>query len=279
MSLTEYNFRRLSNNAYLAWYVLNYQLKNNKGGLTMGIFTRFRDIVGSNINSMLDRAEDPEKLIKLMIQEMEDTLIDLKSACAGVMADSKKIERQSLTLEKRVQYWEKKANLAVNKGRDDLAREALLEKRRYSQRAGALANDLGEHEALLEQYKEDIRQLEEKLKSAREKERLLVQRHIHASRKKRAQEEMRRVDSADAMFKFEELEHRIEHMEAEADLVNFGRKPTLENELERLSLDEEIESELKSIKAGTIEKMEERVEVLETIIDDTHREGANHEQI
>jgi phage shock protein A len=125
----------------------------------MGIFTRFRDIVGSNINSMLDRAEDPEKLIKLMIQEMEDTLIELKAACAGVMAESKKVERQLQTLEKRVDYWEDKANLAVNKGRDDLAREALLEKHRYSQRMESLTNELTEHEALLEQYKDDTRQL------------------------------------------------------------------------------------------------------------------------
>jgi phage shock protein A len=245
----------------------------------MGIFTRFRDIVGSNINSMLDRAEDPEKLIKLMIQEMEDTLIELKSACAGVMAESKRIERQLLALAQRIDFWDAKANLAVNKGRDDLAREALLEKRRFSRKTESLAKELAEHEALLEQYKEDIRQLEEKLKNAREKERMLVQRHIHAARKKRAQEDMRRMDSADAIFKFEEMEHRIEHMEAEADLVNFGRKPTLEDELERLSLGEEIESELKAIKVSSIDKMEERVEVLETIIDDTQREGASHEQI
>ena len=128
----------------------------------MGIFTRFRDIVGSNINSMLDRAEDPEKLIKLMIQEMEDTLIELKVACAGVMAENKKVERQAKGLDKRVDYWEDKAGLAVYKGRDDLAREALLEKRRYSQRSESLANELAEHHALLEQYKDDIRQLEDK---------------------------------------------------------------------------------------------------------------------
>jgi phage shock protein A len=245
----------------------------------MGIFTRFRDIVGSNINSMLDRAEDPEKLIKLMIQEMEDTLIELKSACAGVMAETKKLERQQLKIDQRIGYWEDKANLAVTKGRDDLAREALIEKRRYARRKESLSNELSEHEALLEQYQEDIRQLEEKLKSAREKERLLVQRHIHAARKKRAQEDLRRMDSADAIFKFEELEHRIEHMEAEAELVNFGRKPTLEDELERLSLDEEIESELKAIKASSIDTMEKRVDALETIIDDPARKGGNHEQI
>jgi phage shock protein A len=245
----------------------------------MGIFTRFRDIVGSNINSMLDRAEDPEKLIKLMILEMEDTLIELKAACAGVMADNKKIERRLQGLNTRVEYWESKANLAVQKRRDDLAREALLEKRRNSQRALSLTNELAEHVALLEQYKDDIRQLEDKLKTARDKERLLVQRHIHAAGKMRAQEEIRRMDSADAIFKFEELEHRIDQMEAEADLVNFGRKPTLEDELERLSLDEEIESQLKALKKPSINKMEERVEALETIMTDNEREGTNHEQI
>jgi phage shock protein A len=244
----------------------------------MGIFTRFRDIIGSNINSMLDRAEDPEKLIRLMIQEMEDTLIELKVACAGVMAQGKKVERRLQASENRVGYWKDKAGLAVTKGRDDLAREALLEKRRYSQRAESLANELAENDALLAQYKDDIRQLEEKLKTAREKERMLVQRHIHAVRRKRAQEEMRRVDSADAIFKFEELEQRIEHMEAEADLVNFGRQPTLQDELERLALDEDIETELKAIKASSIDLMEKRVEALETIMDDNDRKETNHGQ-
>jgi phage shock protein A len=245
----------------------------------MGIFTRFRDIVGSNINSMLDRAEDPQKLIRLMIQEMEDTLIELKAACAGMMAENKKVERQLQGLDNRVDYWESNAGLAVHKGRDDLAREALLEKRRYSQQALSLANELAEHDALLAQYKDDIRQLEDKLKTAREKERLLVQRHIHAAGKMRAQKEMRRMDSADAIFKFEELEHHIDQMESEADLVNFGRKPTLVDELERLSLDEEIESELKALKKSSISNMEERVEALETIMADNEREGTNHEQI
>ena len=237
----------------------------------MGIFTRFRDIVGSNINSMLDRAEDPEKLIRLMIQEMEDTLIELKVACTGVMAQTKQVERQLQVFEKRVGYWEDRAGLAVNKGRDDLAREALLEKRRYAQRAESLAHELADHETLLAHYKEDIHQLEAKLKTVREKERLLVQRHIHAARKKRAQEEIRRVDGADAIFRFEELEQRIEHMEAESDLVNSGRKPTLQDELERLTLDEDIESELKAIKASSIDLMEKRVEALETIMDDNER--------
>jgi phage shock protein A len=220
----------------------------------MGIFTRFRDIVSSNINVMLDKAEDPEKLIKLMIREMEDTLVEIKASCAGVMANSKKVQRQLDEVQSRENYWNEKAELAVNKGRDDLAREALVEKRRYSDRGDALKKELAECEGLVEQYQDDIRQLEDKLASAREKQRILVQRHIHASKKKRAQQEIRRMDSAGAIIKFEELENRIERMEAEADLVNFGRKPVLEAELDTLGLDDEIEKELQSLKSSFTKK-------------------------
>ena len=214
----------------------------------MGIFTRFRDIISSNINAMLDKAEDPEKLIRLMIREMEDTLVEIKTACAGVMAGGKKIKRQLEGLGTRAQYWEEKAELAVNKGRDDLAREALIEKRKFNRRKETLENDLAEHDLLIEQYQDDIRQLEEKLKSARDKQRMLVQRHIHAQKKMQAQEEMRRIDSSETVMKFDEIENRIERMEAEADLVNYGKKTSLEEELERLSVDEEIENELRALK-------------------------------
>ena len=222
----------------------------------MGIFTRFRDIISSNINAMLDRAEDPEKLIKLMIREMEDTLVEIKAACAGAMASSKKVQRQLQNIENRVSYWEEKAELAVTKGRDDLAREALVEKRRYTGRTEGLENELAEHEMLIDKYQDDIRQLEEKLKSARDKQRMLVQRHIHASRKRKAQEEIRRVDSTEAMMKFDELQNRIEHMEAEADLVNYGKKSSLEDEIDRLTVDDEIEKELQALKKPAAKKDE-----------------------
>jgi len=203
---------------------------------------------------MLDKAEDPEKLIRLMIREMEDTLVEIKSACAGVMAGGKKIKRQLNDLETRTQYWEEKAELAVNKGRDDLAREALVEKRKFYRRMETLEGDLVEHDLLIEQYQDDIRQLEEKLKSARDKQRMLVQRHIHARKKMQAQEELRRIDSSETVMKFDEIENRIEHMEAEADLVNYGRKTSLEEELERLSVDEEIENELRALKTPSAGK-------------------------
>ena len=223
----------------------------------MGIFTRFRDIISSNINAMLDKAEDPEKLIRLMIREMEDTLVEIKTACAGVMAGGKKIKRQLEGLGARVQYWEEKAELAVNKSRDDLAREALVEKRKFNRRMETLEKDLAEDDLLIEQYQNDIRQLEEKLKSARDKQRMMVQRHIHAQKKMQAQEELRRIDSSETVVKFDELENRIERMEAEADLVNYGKKTSLEEELERLSVDEEIENELRALKTPSARKKDE----------------------
>ena len=224
----------------------------------MGIFTRFRDIISSNINTRLDKAEDPEKLIKLMIREMEDTLVELKASCAGVIANRKKVQRHLEEVQSRAEYWAKNAELAVNKGRDDLAREALLEKRRYTDSMAALENESTEHDDLIEQYQDDIRQLEDKLKNAREKERMLVQRHVHARKKKRAQEEIRRMDSSEAILKFEQLENRIERMEAEADLVNFGPKPTLKDEFDTLLVDDEIEKELQTLKS-TSTKPDENV--------------------
>jgi phage shock protein A len=197
---------------------------------------------------MLDKAEDPEKLVRLMIREMEDTLIEIKASCAGVMADSKKVQRHLDDVKNRISYWEEKAPLAVSKGRDDLAREALVEKRRSMERAEILEQELIEHNALIEAYQDDIRQLEDKLGSAKEKQRILVQRHIHANRKRRAQEEIRRIDSNEAVYKFEDLENRIERMEAEAGLVNDGASPSLRDELDSLGMDEEIEKELEALK-------------------------------
>jgi len=216
----------------------------------MGIFTRFRDIISSNINSMLDKAEDPEKLIKLMIREIEDTLIELKSACAGVMASQKKVARRLEGIKEREQYWADRAQLAVDKGRDDLAREALVEKRRFAEMTHTLEEEHIEHGTLAAQYKDDIRQLEEKLASAREKQRMLLQRHIRAKRKKQAQEEMRRVDNYTTIAKFEEFENRIERMEAEADLVNYGHRGSLEEEIDKLADEDDIEKELAALKSS-----------------------------
>lgn len=223
----------------------------------MGIFTRLSDIISSNINSMLDRAEDPEKLIRLMIQEMEDTLVEIKVACANAIATRKKVERELQEVTNRAQQWEAKATLAVSKGREDLAREALMEKRRYRERRETLENETQQCESVIEQYRRDITQLEDKLRSARDKQRILVQRHVQANKRKQAENHIRRLDSTDTLVRFEQFENRIERMEAEADLVNFARKPTIEEEFARLEKDEAIEEELLALKAAVRKNSEE----------------------
>jgi phage shock protein A len=215
----------------------------------MGIFTRVRDIISSNINAMLDVAEDPEKLVRMMIREMEDTLVEVKASCASAMAAKKRIERDMESVRKRAGEWGDKAELAVSKGREDLAREALVEKRRYQQRAEGLQKELEQASDLVEQYQSDIQKLEEKLAVAREKERLLVQRHSAAQNKKRAESNIRKFETSSAFARFEQFEDRIEHMESEAELVNYGRKDSLDHKFRELDQDDDIERELDELKS------------------------------
>ncbi|MEJ5359191.1 MAG: PspA/IM30 family protein [Desulfobacterales bacterium] len=216
----------------------------------MGIFTRFRDIVSANINAMLDRAEDPEKLIRLMIREMEDTLVELKSSCAGLMAASRVRRRRLAETIEKSRSWAERAGLAVEKGREDLAREALVEKRRWRREAEGLEREAAEEQTLIDQYLEDIRLLEEKLAAAREKQRLLAERHRHAERARRAREEIRRMNGVQAAVRFEEFEKKIARMEAETELVLPAGKGESAEALERLARDEEIERELEALKAA-----------------------------
>ena len=223
----------------------------------MGVFTRFRDIVSANINAMLDKAEDPEKMIKLMISEMEDTLIELKSSCAGVIAGRKKVERKLEEMREKAELWSERAALAVAKGRDNLAREALIEKRRFAHLVESLENEVREYATLIDKYHEDMSELEKKLTAAKEKKRVLVERHKSAVSSKRAQEDIRRSTGAEAIARFDKLESRIERMEAEAELVNAGKKPTVEEEFNTLASDAEIENELAKIKAAQYSKKDE----------------------
>jgi len=227
----------------------------------MGIFTRVRDIISSNLNSMLDKAEDPEKLVRLMIREMEDTLVEIKASCAQAIAGKKRVGRLLDEHAARGKDWGDKAQLAVDKGREDLAREALLAKRNYSQRCESLDAELGQFDGIIEKYQEDIVLLEDKLATAREKQRVLVQRHVHAQGKRRAEENIRRVDTSEAMMRFEKFEGRIDRMEADADLVNYGRKPAaLREQFEELEQDEELEQELAALKEASGQKTAEEPE-------------------
>jgi phage shock protein A len=215
----------------------------------MGIFTRVSDIISSNINAMLDKAEDPEKMVKLMIREMEDTLIEIKANCAGAMATKKKIQREMEQMLDHAKNWDSKAQLAVDKGREDLAREALKEKRRYVERGESLETEFDQAKALIQQYQDDIQKLEDKLGAAREKQRILIQRHRHAQNKKRVENGIRKFDTSDAFHRFEEFQHRIDRMEAEGELINYARKPSLNEEFAALEGDEDIERELAELKS------------------------------
>ena len=219
----------------------------------MGIFSRFRDIINSNLNAMLEKAEDPEKLIKLMIQEMEDTLVELKASCAGAMANRTRVNRAQELAAENATKWDKKARLAVEKGREDLAREALLEKRACQDEADNRTKEVEHFDNLVTQYQKDIQQLEDKLQAARNKHRILVQRHIHASHRKTAQTKIRNADSSDAFVRFEQFESRIDRMEADADLINY-RGSNLEDEFSKMETDELIEEELASLKESMQEK-------------------------
>ena len=201
----------------------------------MGIFTRFKDIVSSNINSMLDHAEDPQKMVRLMIREMEETLVELKANCAGLMATRKKIGRELDEVEDRVRLWSERAERAVAKGREDLAVEALAEKKEYSRLAEVKRGEMAEIDEMVEAARDDIEKLEEKL-------------HHRAHQCRRARRHVRQADSMDAVRRFEQMEQRIERMEAEADLAGVGGQRTLEDEFSRLEMDEDIQKELDELK-------------------------------
>ncbi len=214
----------------------------------MGIFSRFRDIISSNINAMLEKAENPEKLIKLMIQEMEDTLVEIKASCAGAMASHKRVKRAHEEVNRRAENWGAKAKLAVEKGREDLAREALAENMHLEEEGKSLEKEVDQFANIITQYQKDIHQLEEKLETARKKHRILLQRHVQAGKRKTAQTKIRKADSSDAFVRFEQFENRIERMEAEAELVNYGRKPSEENAWENLENKDKIEEALETLK-------------------------------
>lgn len=214
----------------------------------MSIFSRFRDIISANFNDMLDKAEDPEKMARQIIREIEETLVDTRASCAGTMASRSKVQRALTQAEAKAADWEGKAQLAVDKGREDLAREALLEKRLYRERADALAAEIAQHDEVITQYKDDLQLLEDKLEEARNRLRILVQRHVRAQRSRHAQTKVREVRKLDVLNKFEKFEQRIDRMEAEADLLKMRGKPTVEDEFAKLATDDEVEKELAALK-------------------------------
>ena len=216
----------------------------------MGIFTRFKDIVSANINSMLDRAEEPEKMIRLMIQEMEETLVELKASCAGLMADQKRIVREQEQARGRQGLWDDRALLAMDRGREDLAREALAEKLAAQRAVDGLEREVERFAVLIEQAREDIEILEAKLESAKERQRSLAKRIVRADQRMKARTSASRAQSADVLMRFDQFEQRIERMEAEAELSAPRRSRDLEQEFALLEGGDEIEEQLASMRSS-----------------------------
>jgi phage shock protein A len=214
----------------------------------MGVFSRFKDIMSANINSILDKAENPEKMIKLMIQEMEDTLVEQKSACAAKIAAKTKVERQIRETEEVMKRWQSRAELAVANKKDDLAREALSEKMRHKRDLDVLLTDVQQFDKLISECKENITMIEEKLQTVRQKHKLLIQRGIHAKEQIKAKETIREAAGSKAFQRFSELEGRIERMEAEAEMAGFTPPGGVEDEFQKLESNADVEAELQALK-------------------------------
>ena len=154
----------------------------------MGIFSRFTDIINSNINNLLDKAEDPAKMVRLIIQEMEDTLVEVRSSSAKTLADKKELARQVNRLEKDAQQWQEKAVLALSKDREDLARAALMEKKKSSESAQALLDELTHTDEHIRKLQDEITQLQDKLSDAKSRQKAIVIREKSASSRLKVKE-------------------------------------------------------------------------------------------
>ena len=215
----------------------------------MGIFSRFTDIVNSNINAILDKAEDPEKLVRLMIQEMEDTLVEVRSTAARAIADKKEISRSLGALEQEARDWQAKAELALDKERDDLARAALVEKSRVQAAADALQV---QHKAVsdgLEKLNDDIVRLEEKLVDAKTRQQAIFARHQTATRRLEVRKRLHSYKIDDAMIRFDQFERRIDDLEAHVESYDLGKKKDLKNEFSDLEAEDAVAKELRELKS------------------------------
>lgn len=204
----------------------------------MGIFTRFMDIVNSNINSILDKAEDPEKLLKLMIQEMEDTIIELKSSCAAKMANKIKTEKMAKEADAAIERWHNRAVLAIEKGKEELAREALAEKRNASEKAEKIKENLASLSESIEDSKEEIKTLEDKITQSKLKLRTLQDRE--------AKSKEACVDDYELSRRFSEMEDRINRKDAWQELNS--KDDNMEEMFAKMERDSEIEAELEKLK-------------------------------
>ncbi|GGC27191.1 phage shock protein PspA [Novosphingobium marinum] len=228
-----------------------YTVKNHKIGVRkMGIFSRTRDIIAANFNDMLDKAEDPAKMIRLIILEMEETLVEVRSSSARTIADQKEMRRHVAKLEKLQADWADKAQLALSKDREDLARAALLEKKKAGDMADQLNAEIDVLDDALRAYEQDIEKLQQRLREARSRQSSITARLQSAENrvKLRTLLSSERVD--EAMVRFDQLERRVDYAEGRAESLSIAEKqqPTLAEEIAALADGDKVEAELEELK-------------------------------
>ena len=215
----------------------------------MGIFSRFADIINSNISSLLDKAEDPEKMVRLIIQEMEDTLVEVRSTSAKVLAEKKEILRRITKVQEQVLDWGNKAELALSKDREDLAKAALIEKKKASELADTLTQELVIVEEQITRLKEEVNLLQEKLVDAKARQKTIIMRKQTASSRLEVKKQLDSSKIDNAMSKFEQYERRVEGLESQVDAYDFGNKKSLSDEFAALEAEDSVNAELEALKA------------------------------
>jgi phage shock protein A len=214
----------------------------------MGIFSRFTDIINSNINSILDKAEDPAKMVRLIIQEMEDTLVEVRSSSARTLADKKDLVRQIERFEKEVTDWQAKAELALSKDREDLARAALMEKKKCAENAESLNHELNNIEDHIAKLQEDISQLQDKLSDAKNRQKAILIREKTAQSRLKVKKNINTEKVNDALGRFDQYERKIDDIESQVESYDIGSK-SLSDEISELETNESVDNELAELKA------------------------------
>ena len=214
----------------------------------MSVFNRFSDIVNANINSILDQAEDPHKMVRLITQEMQATLVEVRAASVRYIADKKEIsERLEFSARESIN-WQNKAELAITKGRDDLAKAALLEKARQDEVVTALSTELIQVKDALSKLKTDADQLEDKLILARTREKALILRGQTARSRLKVKRQLHDVNCEDALSRFESYERKLDDMEGAIESYELPNR-TLSQEISDLQDDEHLTKELQELKS------------------------------
>lgn len=213
----------------------------------MGIFSRVSDIANANINALLDKAEDPEKMVRLMINEMEETLVEVRTSSARMIADKKTLGRKAEQLAELAQDWERKAELAIQKGREDLAKAALLEKNGINEDIELVKAEIDEHEQQISKLSEDIDNLQLKLSDAKARQKSLVMRARNGRARIHIRKQLDKSAVDDAMARFERYERRLDELEGEVEAFDLGNK-SIYDEFAELENEDKIADELQALK-------------------------------